>query len=142
MLSYIWPIALVIVSNVFYHICYKSRLKKIDTLAFLTVAYTTGAAVAAALYFILSRDGNLLREYAHLNWAPFVLGVVLVCLETGYIYVYKAGWQASAAVVVQSSFVSFALLFVGLLLYHERITWKKVIGIVICMVGLYFIKKK
>lgn len=142
MFSYIWPIALVIFSNVFYQICAKSTPEGIDPLASLTVTYTVGAVASAALYFILNRDGNLLREYAHLNWAPFAFGIVLVGLEVGYIYAYKAGWPVSAAAIVQSSFLAVALLFVGLFLYHEPITLNKAAGIMICMVGLYFINKK
>lgn len=34
-----------------------------------------------------------------------------------------------------------ALIFVGYLLYHEAITWSKVIGIALCLVGLVFINR-
>ena len=83
----------------------------------------------------------LLREYANLNWVPFVFGVALVGLEMGYIYAYKAGWPVSAAAIVQSSFLAVALLVAGFFLYHEPISLNKVAGIFICMVGLYFINK-
>ncbi|NBI67750.1 hypothetical protein D1646_13245 [Pseudoflavonifractor sp. 60] len=141
MFSYVWPIALAVVSNIFYQICAKSTPEGMDPLASLTVTYTVGAAAAGALYFILNREGNLLREYAHLNWAPFVFGLVLVGLEVGYIYAYKAGWPVSTAAIVQAAFLAVALLFVGLLLYHEPITRSKAAGVVICMVGLYFINQ-
>ena len=36
---------------------------------------------------------------------------------------------------------SIALIIVGAVLYHETITANKIIGIVICLIGLYFIKK-
>lgn len=75
------------------------------------------------------------------NWAPVLLGVVLVGLEAGFIYAYKAGWQVSAASLVQSAFVSVALIFVGRFLYQEAITANKFIGVSICLVGLYFINR-
>ena len=28
-----------------------------------------------------------------MNWAPFVLGIVIVGLETGWFYAYKAGYK-------------------------------------------------
>ena len=34
------------------------------------------------------------------------------------------------------------LLAVGYLLYHEALTWNKVLGVVICLVGLVFINLK
>lgn len=141
MFAYIWPIALVILSNVFYQICAKSAPEKMDPLATLTVTYAVGALLSGILYFVLNRGGNLWQEYRHLNWAPFVLGVVIVGLEVGFIYAYKAGWQVSTASVVQSSFLAVALMAVGALLYHEQITFTKVAGMCICLVGLYFINK-
>lgn len=141
MFSYIWPIALVILSNIVYQICAKETPAAMDPLAALTVTYGVSAVSSALLYFALNRGGNLFREYAHLNWAPFVFGVVLVGLEVGFLYAYRAGWQVSTATIVQSSFLAVALLFVGLFLYHEPITRNKVLGMGICLVGLYFINK-
>ena len=141
MFSYVWPIGLVVLSNVLYQICAKSIPGTIHPLASLTVTYAVGAISSAALYCVLNKDGNLLREYSHLNWSPFILGVVIVGLEVGFIYAYKAGWQVSTASIVQSSFLAVALLIVGFLLYHEALNVSKVVGVLICMVGLYYINR-
>lgn len=141
MFAYIWPIALVVLSNIVYHICAKSLPEEIDPFASLTITYLVGAVVSAVLYFVTNRGGNLLKDVSRTNWAPFVLGVVIVGLEAGFIYAYKAGWQVSTASIVQSSFLTVALLFVGYLLYKEQLTATKLIGTVICLVGLYFINK-
>ena len=77
----------------------------------------------------------------HLNWAPFVLGFVIVGLEVGFIFAYRAGWQVSAASVVQSGFLAISLLAVGALAYHEPLTASKLIGIVLCIAGLIFINR-
>ena len=142
MLSYIWPIALVIFSNTVYQVCAKAMPTSINPLASLTVTYTMGAVTSGALYFTINRDGHLLREYTQLNWVPFVFGIALVGLEAGYIYAYKAGWQVSTAATVQSSFLAVSLLIAGFVLYREPISANKVLGLLICMVGLYFINKK
>lgn len=141
MLSYIWPIALVVLANTVYQICAKSTPEGMHPLASLTITYTVAAVFSAILFFALSRGGNLLREYSQLNWAPFVFGLALVGLEVGFIYAYRAGWPVSTASLVQSAFLAVVLIFVGALLYKEAITPSKVAGIVICMVGLYFINK-
>ncbi len=47
----------------------------------------------------------------------------------------------STASIVQSAFLSLALLVVGALLYQEAVTPSKVLGVVICLVGLYFLSK-
>ena len=142
MFSYVWPIALVVLSNVVYQICAKSVPEGINPLASLTVTYLVGAVVSGALYYALNRNGNLLREYGELNWAPVVLGVVIVGLEVGWIYAYKAGWQVSTGFIVQSAFLAVVLIFVGYLLYHEAMTWNKLVGVGVCLVGLVFINLK
>ena len=130
MLSYVWPIVLVVLSNVVYQICAKSVPKGMDPLASLTITYLVGAVASGVLYFILNRNGNLIQEYGKLNWAPIILGIVIVGLETGWIYAYKAGWQVSTGFIVQSAFLAVVLIFVGYFLYHEALTWNKIVGVV------------
>jgi len=140
-MSLYWPIALIVLSNIFYHICSKQMPAEINPLASLTVTYLLGAVASGALYYALNRGGSLLQEYQHLNWTSYVLGIAIVGLEAGYIYMYKAGWNINSAQVLCSSLLAIALLLVGYLLYHEAITWTKVMGIIICLVGLVFLNK-
>ena len=139
MFSYIWPIALLVASNTIYQICAKSVPEGINPFASLTVTYLIGAAASTVLYFVLRSGGTLIKEYGKLNWAPFVLGIVIVGLEAGWIYAYKAGWQVSTGFIVQSAFLAMVLLLVGYFIYHESMTWNKIAGVVICLVGLVFI---
>ncbi len=141
MFSYVWPIALVVLSNVVYHICAKSVPENMDPFASLTVTYLVGAATSAAAYFISTSGGSLPQAYRNLNWAPIALGVAIVGLEVGFIFAYKAGWKVSTASVVQSSFLAVALMIVGAAVYREAITPSKVAGMAICLVGLYFINR-
>ena len=142
MFSYIWPLALVVLSNVLYQICAKSVPNGMHPLASLTVTYTVSAVVSLVLFFVLNRGGNLFKEYAKLNWAPLVFGVVLVGLEVGFIYAYKAGWAVSTAQIVQSAILAVALLFVGFFLYREPVHWNKIVGVAICLAGLFVINLK
>ena len=140
-MSYIWPIALIVISNVVYQICAKSVPKNMDTMASMVVTYLVGAACSAVMFFAMNKNGSLLNEYSKMNAAPILLGISVVGLEIGFIYAYKVGWPVSTASVVQSAFLALALIFVGGLFYHEAITSNKIIGIVICLIGLYFINK-
>lgn len=141
MLSYIWPIALVIISNTIYQLCAKSVPDTINPFASLTVTYLVAAGFSAVLFFAMNNGGNLIKEYSHLNWAPFLLGLSIVGLEVGYIFAYKAGWPVSSATLVQSSVVAIALMVIGYLLYREVLSASKIIGMLICLVGLYFINR-
>lgn len=139
MLSYIWPIALVVLSNTLYQVCAKSVPEGMNPFASLTVTYLIGAVISGVLYFALNRNANLLREIRMINWASIVLGVVIIGLEVGFIYAFRAGWQISTAQIISSAMVAVLLIFVGWLLYHEAITWNKLLGIAVCIAGLVLI---
>ena len=141
MLSYLWPLGLVVSSNVLYQICAKSVPEKVNPMASLTVTYLVGALFSAILYFTLNRDADILREYKNLNWAPFVLGLVIVGLEVGFIYAYKAGWQVSTLSVVQSAFLAVILLAVGYFAYREQLSVTKLCGVGVCLAGLWLINR-
>ena len=140
-MSYIWPVVLIVASNVLYQVCAKGVPEGMDPFAALSVTYGVGAAVSLVFYFLMNRDGTLLQEYGQINWAPVVLGLVIVGLEVGYIFAYKAGWPVSTVATVQSAFLAIALLAVGALVYHEPVTRDKVLGVVICLVGLGFLNR-
>lgn len=139
MLSYIWPIALVVLSNTLYQVCAKSVPEGMNPFASLTVTYLIGAVISGVLYFALNRNANLLREIRMINWASIVLGVVIIGLEVGFIYAFRAGWQIGTAQIISSAMVAVLLIFVGWLLYHEAITWNKLLGIAVCIAGLVLI---
>ena len=141
MASYIWPVALVVLSNTLYQICAKSIPETVNPIASLTITYLTAAAASVVLYCVLNRDVNLVQQWRQVNWASIVLGLVLVGLEAGFIYAYKAGWQVSTAATVQSAFLAILLLAVGVALYHEAITWNKIVGVAVCLIGLAILNK-
>lgn len=142
MFNYVWPILLVVLSNVVYQICAKNIPNNANPFASLTVTYVVGALTSTIMYYVLNKQGNLFREFTKLNWAPFVFGLVLVALEVGWIYAYKAGWQVSTGTIVQSSFLAVILIFVGFFLYGEPLNWNKIVGVLICLIGLIFINLK
>ena len=138
MFSYFWPIALAVLSNTAYHLSSKSLPEDVSPFASLTVNYLIAALVSAGLHFALN-GGSLIKEYSRLNWAPFALGLVIVGLEAGFMYAYKAGWQVSTAALVQSCFLAVLLIIVGRLFFKEALTWKKLAGAAICLIGIAFI---
>ena len=54
---------------------------------------------------------------------------------------YRVGWNVNNGYMMQSICIMIALVFVGLLLYHETLTPRKIIGIIICLIGVVFINK-
>lgn len=139
--SFIWPLGLVVLSNTVYQICSKAVPQNMSPFVSLFITYVVGAVASLVAFAISGRGSSLVDEFHKANWAPFVLGIVIVGLEVGFIYAYRAGWEVSVASVVQSSFLAVALLVVGFALYGESLSLTKLAGVAICMVGLYFINR-
>ena len=108
----------------------------------LIITYLVGAAVAFIMFLILGDSRDILTELKKANWTSFVLGIVLVGLEVGFIYAYKAGWKVSAAQIVTSSILGVILIIVGYVGYKEAITWNKIVGVIVCLAGLGLINLK
>lgn len=142
MFDYVWPIALIVLSNTLYQICAKSIPETIHPLASVSVTYIVAAVFSLLLFFLTEKHPNLPAEYGNLNWAPLVLGIVIVGLEVGSIYAYQAGWPISTEQIVQAAVLAVLLIFVGKFLYHEPITWNKIVGMLICLAGLGLINLK
>ena len=140
-MSYYMPIAIIVIANIFYNICAKSTPSNLDPFASLTVTYLVGALVSAILFFAVNRGGNLIAEYRNLNWSPWILGIAIVGLEAGAIWMYRVGWNISQGQLVHSVLLAVCLVIIGIVFYKEQLTASKIAGIIICLVGLFFINK-
>lgn len=141
MFNLVWPLAIIVFSNILYQICAKGIPQQMNTYASMTVTYAVATLFSALMFFVTTKGGNIIHEFKFSNWATIVLGIVITGLEVGFIYAYKAGWKVNTLATVTNAFLAIALIFLGFFLYKEAITWNKVIGVLICLVGLWFIKK-
>ena len=140
---YAWPIGLIVLSNIFYHITTKTTPHEANAFLSLTVTYLVGGAVSFLVYFMTAGKGSTLKqELMNLNWSSFVLGIAIIGLEAGFIFAYRTGWKVNAAQLVASSILAIALIFVGFFLFKENITLRHIIGILVCIAGLVIINLK
>lgn len=140
MWGYIWPLLLVIAANTFYHICSKSLPQNVNPFISLFVTYTVGAILSLLIYFF-GENPAIINDMKKLNWTSILLGLSIIGLEFGYIKVYRAGWNVSTGSLVANIGLAVVLVFVGVLLYKETITLNRLIGIVLCCVGIFFLNK-
>lgn len=141
-MSYYWPILLIVGSNVCYHIAARSVPGFINPLASLTVTYIVAAVVSHLLFLWTNQGKPLMAEYTNLNWAAFVLGIVIVGLEFGNICMYKAGWNISIGSLVCNISLAVLLITVGILIYKEAMTLQQFAGIALCIGGLVLLNMK
>ena len=138
MWSYLWPIALVVMANTFYHIVAKSTPTGVNAFLSLTVTYIVGAAISFAFYLIQGGH-KLSEELAKLNWTSYALGLCVIGLEIGYIYVFRAGWKVNLGPLVANISLALVLIAVGFLLFKESISVKQMIGVAVCVGGLILV---
>lgn len=140
-MSLYWPIILAVFSDIFYQVCAKSTPKNLNPFASLTISYLIGAVVSGIIYFFVSGGQNIITEWRNINWTTFILGIAIVGLEAGSIYMYKAGWNINTGYIVKSLILAIALIAVGYFLYKESVSMTKVVGIILCLFGLFLINK-
>lgn len=140
-MQYYLPIIFVVFANTLYHVAAKGIPTQINTFFALTVTYIIAAVFSLVLFFFTGGNKDIIFNMKALNYAPILLGVVIVGLEFGFIWIYKVGWNISIGSLVCNVVLAVALIGVGLLFYKEQIGLNQIIGILFCLVGLVFINK-
>ena len=141
MFKYVFPIVLIVASNVMYNICQKSTQGKVNPFSALLITYLTAAVITViAFYFYETKEG-LLESFKGINWTSIVLGISIVGLELGYLLAYRAGWNIIVGSLVDNIFLALALIPIGIIFYHEGFGMNKVLGALLCIVGLILINK-
>lgn len=135
----IWPVAVAVLSNVFYNISQKSTPNGINAFCALMTTYVVAAIISGILFICTSGVDNVAGEIHKLNWASFVLGLAIVGLEIGFIFLYRVGWPISIGPFVCNTTLCLVLLVVGYFFYHELISIKQLIGMILCIGGLILI---
>ena len=138
---YYLPIIVVILSNIVYHNATKNTPQNVNSFLSLTVTYFVGCIISLALYFILRKNIDVLSDFKQLNWTSYFLGLAIVGLEVGYIYMYRLGWQISKGSLVANILVALALIILGIFFYKESLSLRNFIGLGLCIVGIILVGK-
>ena len=102
-MAFYFPIILIIASNVLYHVCAKGVPSQINPMVSLMVTYLVAGFLTLILFFMMPQifsvdkkvDVSFISQIRQINWAPIVLGFVIVGLELGNILMYRVGWNIS-----------------------------------------------
>jgi EamA-like transporter family. len=140
-LSYYLPIVLIVIANVFYNICTKSTPATVNPFLSLMVTYLVAALLTLILMLTNGLNEGIVQSFKRLNWTSFALGISVVALEFGYISAYRAGWNISLGSLVANILLAILLVPIGMLFYKEMLTTNHLVGIILCLAGLYFINR-
>lgn len=125
MWNMLWPILIVVGSNTVYNIIAKSTPSDVNPFVSLAVTYAVAALSCIAAFFATASNKNIVTELTKTNFTAWALGIAIIGLEVGYIFVYRAGWKISTASLTANISLAVILLAVGALFYKEIISVSK-----------------
>lgn len=140
--KYIIPIVLIIISNIVYHVTTKNIPKEVNSFLSLAITYLTGMIIAVAMYCLTSKPYKILTDIHKLNWTSYIVGLAIVGVEIGYLYMYRLGWNISKGSLIANVSLAILLIIIGALFYKEHIGLYQIVGIAFCIVGLIFVNLK
>lgn len=137
MFSSWWPLLLVVLSGVGYQVGLKEVSGIGDPMISLMVTYLAASAVSFVIYFFQSLGKeSFFRGVFSVNVSAMGLGLAIVGIEVGTLFMYRAGWAVNVAFVVANSLIVAALMVTGFLLYKEKLTLRQLIGVGISLAGI------
>ena len=138
----IWPLFLIVGSNIVYQLSARGAAKGVNPFAALVVAYAIATVASLALFLATAKGSALAAQVRELNWANYALGLAIIGLEGGFLCLYRAGWSASVGPIVTYSAVAMLLLLIGALFLGEHVGWRQVAGVALCLAGIALVTSK
>jgi drug/metabolite transporter (DMT)-like permease len=132
------PVAMIVIGGVLYHVAQKSTPRGVDPFFSLTISFSL-AALACFVIF-LTKTGGAATQVKLVNWTAYALALSVVAIESGYLIAYRAGYRINLTSLACNATVAIALLFIGSLMYAERLAPRSLAGAVLCLIGLSLLR--
>lgn len=136
-----FAIALVLLSNVVYHLALRAVPREANPAVATLAAYLVATLATAATLPVLAKDVQILPAFRTLNWSTVLVGVAIVGIEIGYLLAYRAGWTLSTASVTANVSLAVVLLGIGILAFKEPLTVQRATGVGFCVLGLWLVNR-
>jgi multidrug transporter EmrE-like cation transporter len=140
-------LSLAIVATVAYHVVFKLTPATVNPFLSLSVTYALGALlfVGALLVTEATPAGvgfDWRGEFAQLNWTSIALALAVVSLDIGFLMLYRSGFEVSLGAIVTQTAAGVLLLVVGLAFFREALSLMNVVGIGLCVLGLWLVHQR
>lgn len=137
-IRYFTPLFTVIICNLCYQLISKNLSADINPFMGLVATYGIACSICIVL-FLLTNKAPIIEEITKINLSNILLGIVLVGIEAGYIIMYRKGWKLSTGSLIVNITLSILLIIVGLIFFKENLTFPKLMGTVLCLIGAILI---
>ena len=135
------PVFIVVAANVTYDISSKSIPDGLNAYAGITITYSVLAVFNFLIFQIMNPEIPIIAEWAQINWAVVLFALTSVGLESGYIFLFRAGWNISLGGMVCNTLLAICMLLVGLFLFSETVSLRQFLGMTLCVAGLIIINQ-
>ena len=141
MFMYVFPIVLIVASNIAYNLCQKLTPQNVNPFSALFITYLTAAILSLIGSLFYKTNKGFLQSFNELNWTSLVLGITIVGLELGYLLAYREGWNISVGSLVANIILALMLIPIGILFFKEGFSVYQITGVLLCIIGLLLINK-
>jgi hypothetical protein len=91
---YYLPLFLTIIGSLFYHISQKFTSNNINPIFSIMVSYLVALLLSGIMLIFYKNNNTFVQNIKELNWTAFILGIAIVLVELGFLFVYCIGWDA------------------------------------------------
>ena len=134
-LWFVLPLATAVSGTVLYHIAARQAPSSVSSAAVLLGAYGVGALLCG-LALARGIDPGGQSGAARFHWSSLALGVAVVLIEFGFLWMYRVGWPISSGGLSVNILATIVLALVGWFVFHDRLSPTNLIGMIVCLVGL------
>lgn len=75
------------------------------------------------------------------NWRVWLVALGILLIELGFLLAYQAGGSAQWGGVAVNGMAALVLIPLSIWLFHEHFSWTKLFGMLMTLLGLYFLVK-
>ncbi|WP_322051569.1 EamA family transporter [Paraburkholderia bannensis] len=136
MSMYYFSAGLAIVATVAYHFFVKKIPSDINPIVSVIGIYATVLVLSFIVLPFFIEKGTLIENFSRLNWVQIILAFVVFGMELGFLLMYRYGWDLSVGNVVTGVFINTALMAIGILFLHEKLSALNIAGLAMCIVGV------
>lgn len=129
-------------AGLIYHLGQKKIRPDLPPYFVFTIIYF----LSMAIMFVSGRvtNTNFLFEIKSLSLKDFfyllLVSIGVIGIELGFLLVYRADFSISYAALIVNIGLGILLLMAGLFLFKENLNLIQLMGVIICLIGIYLIK--
>ena len=135
-------LSLAILCTVGYHLVLKLTPAGVNPLLSLMVTYALVTLVFGVILLVAPGGFEWRHELRQLNWTAIALAFAIIGLDLGFLYLYRGGFEVSLGALVTQSAAALLLLVIGVAVFRERLTAANVVGLGLCLVGLWLVNRR